>query len=61
MKVDCSLCDCALNSNHGMIVVLVPVFIDDDWVTKYLCRTCFLAVDALPYADWETRMKEGSE
>lgn len=52
MKVDCEICKCELDTELGMIIILVPVLIKKKWNVKYLCRPCFLEVDALPYSQW---------
>ena len=61
MKVECEQCHCNLDTEIGMIIVLVPILIKKKWNTKYLCRPCFLEVDALPYSKWNEKMKEGAE
>jgi len=57
MKVDCDLCACELDTERGMIIVLVPVLDKEEWNVKYLCRPCFLEIDALPYSEWNKKME----
>ena len=56
MKEICAVCKCELDTEIGIIIVIVPVLIKKEWVLKYLCRTCFFEVDALPYSQWNKKM-----
>ena len=56
MKVECEQCHCNLDTEIGMIIVLVPILIKKKWNTKYLCRPCFFEVDALSYSQWNKKM-----
>jgi hypothetical protein len=42
----CAKCDTELRTNRGVIKILYPVFIKDEFVIFYLCRPCFIKADS---------------
>ena len=52
MKIDCYICDSELDTEKGQIICLVPEYFKDEFLIYYLCRSCFLKTDTVPFNKW---------
>lgn len=54
----CAKCDTELRTNRGVIKILYPVFIKDEFVIFYLCRPCFIKADSQRADEFLSWVKE---
>jgi len=57
----CAKCETELRIKRGVIKIIYPVFIKDEFVMYYLCRGCFIDGDNLRADEFVKWLKEGSE